>query len=167
MKRQLNSTRRLSTESSRRLLVCAFALALAAIASAPAAQAPAPTPHAGAAPVPEIRFVKSDFVTTPGFGKDPFFPKSIRINKAIVALNPIDTAPSFGFLTLKGVSGPKNHRLAIIAAGSNNRTFEPGEEAEMKTPNGQSVKVKCVEIRDDGVVVSIGGQTQKLYLTKL
>ena len=162
MKRQLNSTRRLSTESSRRLLVCAFALALAANASAPAAQAPAPTPHAGAAPVPEIRFVKSEFVTKPGFGKDPFFPKSTRTQIA-APVNSIETGPSFGFLSLKGVSGPKNHRLAII----NNKTFEPGEEADLPTATGQRVRVKCVEIRDDGVVVSIGGQTQKLYLTKL
>jgi len=68
MKRQLNSTRSSALKDAA-LLVCAFALALGLM---PQHQPPRPGsyPHAGAAPVPEIRFVKSEFVTKPGFGKD-------------------------------------------------------------------------------------------------
>lgn len=105
-----------------------------------------------------MQYVNSVFVSTPGVGKDPFFPKSTRwIPK--VTTNAIPTAVSFSFLSLKGISGPKNKRLAII----NNRTFEVGEVADLKAA-GQTVRVTCVEIRDDGVVVSINDQTQKLSL---
>jgi hypothetical protein len=142
-------------------MACALALALTAPLASAAATAAAPKTASGAPSVPDIRFLKSDFVSIPGpgFGKDPFWPKSIR-TKPLTVAGPVDTGPSFGWLNYKGISGAKGHRLAII----NNRTFEVGEEAVMKTPTGQSAKVKVVEIQDDGVTVSIGGQTQKLYL---
>ena len=45
--------------------------------------------------------------------------------------------------------------------------IEAGEEAELKN-GAQTVRVKCVEIRDDCVVVSVNGVKQNLYLgTKL
>jgi hypothetical protein len=161
MKRQLNSGGKAQAAKRSALMACGLALALTAPLASAAPAAAAPKAASGANPVPDIRFLKSDFVSTPGpgFGKDPFFPKSIR-TRPIAVINPVDTTPSFGWLNLKGVSGSKGHRLAII----NNKTFEVGEDAELKTPTGQIAKVKVVEIRDDGVTVSIGGQTQKLYL---
>ncbi len=91
-------------------------------------------------------------------GKDPFFPTSKRRGEPKTG-PVIDTPPTVPQLTLKGISGPKNHRLAII----NNKTFEVGEESDLRL-GSQIVRVKCVEVRDDGVTVSINGQTQKLSL---
>src|SRR4051812_15056010 len=164
MKRQLHFSAGFRSESIRGLLACVVALVFATNAAARDAKA-APATHAGATPVPEIKFVKSEFIAPPtlGSGKDPFFPKSKRTQTKTTE-TPIDTPSSFGWLRLNGISGTKLHRLAII----NNKTFEQGEEAEMRNPNGQSAKVKIGEIADDGVVVSIGTQTQKLFLgTKL
>ena len=119
--------------------------------------------RAGHSPAPAVdqRFVPSVFVAKPGsgFGKDPFFPKTTRFGPLKVT-NTVEVAPVLtAALNLKGISGPKNHRLAII----NNRTFETGEEADIKTM-GQNFHVKCIEIRDDGVVASVNGQIQKLFL---
>jgi hypothetical protein len=159
MKRQLNLGRGANAGKILNLLACAFALAVAVLSAAAAPAPAAPQTKPPAAPVPEIRFIKSEFVMTRGFGKDPFFPKSKRW-EVIAPVATVETGPSFGWLSLKGISGSKNHRLAII----NNKTFDAGEVAELRTPTGQTAKVKVVEIRDDGVVVSIGGQTQTLYL---
>lgn len=139
-------------------LVCGLAFILAGISWSRAAQ-PAPPSPPGAPPVRELQFIKSVFENSPASGKDPFFPKSIRRGTPVSTNSTIEQIPSFTFLALKGISGSKLHRLAII----NNRTFETGEEAELKTGT-QTVRVKCVEIRDDCVVVSINGLKQNLYL---
>ena len=141
-------------------------VAIAALGLILGTQAPASGAQRAAVPAPppappathEFQFVKSAFVTSPGFGKDPFFPRSTRILGA-VASNPVESAVPVSSLVLKGISGPRTHRLAII----NNRTFETGEEGEIKVA-GQSMRLRCVKIADDGVTVSINGQTQKLVL---
>jgi hypothetical protein len=139
-------------------VIWGLALMLGLLSWARAAQ-PVPPPAPATPPAPELQFVKSVFVNSPAFGKDPFFPRSTRRGAVVSTNSSIETLPSLTFLALKGISGPKTHRLAII----NNRTFEVGEEAELKTGT-QTVRVKCVEIRDDCVVVSINGLKQNLYL---
>ena len=62
----------------------------------------------------------------------------------------------FNELVLKGISGPKNNRLAMI----NNRTLGVGESASVKLGEVQW-KVKCLEIREDSVLVSLNGTEQK------
>ena len=98
-------------------------------------------------------------VFDPKRGKDPFFPKSRRLEagKPILSLPPV--IPLF----LKGISGTKGRRLAII----NNRTFEAGEEVEFKV-NNQIVRVRCVEIRDQSAIISVDGMagTQELQLNQ-
>jgi thioredoxin-related protein len=64
--------------------------------------------------------------------------------------------PKFDQLILKSISGSKNNRLAMI----NNQTFGPGESATLQLA-GAPVKVKCLEIRENSVVVSINGGEQK------
>jgi protein disulfide-isomerase len=56
-------------------------------------------------------------------------------------------------LTLKGISGPKEKRMALV----NNQTLAAGETASVKTPAG-SLRVHCVEIRDGSVLVTIDGK---------
>ena len=139
-------------EKRRLLLICGLSVVFTFFSAARAAHSPAP--------VGELHFVPSVFVAKPGFGKDPFFPKSTRLGPVQVTTNTVEVSPTpISSLILKGISGPKNHRLAII----NNKTFEIGEEAEIKAV-GETLRVKCIDVRDDGVVVSVNGQTQKLYL---
>jgi len=62
-------------------------------------------------------------------------------------------------LELKGISGKSNARLALI----NNQTIGAGESANVKV--GDSVvKVKCLEIHDDRVVVSVDGANDRREL---
>jgi len=138
-------------------LVCACAVLLLAGPGARGAQTPQ-KPIAAETPNYEQHFVKSVFVNNAGFGKDPFFPTSTRRGAVKGPVTQPDL-PVVPLLSLKGISGQKGHRLAII----NNRTFEVGEEAELKF-GGQSLRVRCVEIRDDGVTVNVNGQNQKLLL---
>lgn len=55
-------------------------------------------------------------------------------------------------IKLKSVSGTPERRFAII----NNRTFEKGDEALVKIGE-KTVRVRCLEIRDTSVVISIDG----------
>jgi len=84
----------------------------------PAAAAPVAQPAA-----PEV-VSRSVFVipTNPKDGRDPFFPNSTRLYETVSAAQPhIGDVSS---LILKGISGPPDHRLAII----NNHTFGVGDE---------------------------------------
>jgi hypothetical protein len=53
-------------------------------------------------------------------------------------------------IKLSGLSGPIDRRLAII----NDKTFSSGEELNVKLA-GKSLKVKCLEIRDQSVLIQI------------
>ena len=97
---------------------------------------------------------------TPQEGRDPFFPNSPRLfaNSTPKLATPTAVAP-VAELVLKGISGPIHQRLAII----NNRTFSAGETADVRTPNGM-VRVRCLEIRDDSVVIQVSGERRELHL---
>ena len=96
----------------------------------------------------------SVFTDSRTFGKDPFFPKSNRRN--IMPLTPTPFSPKEGELppgmVLKGLSGTKEKPLAII----NNRTFEEGEEAEVRALN-QIYRVKVIEIKERSIMISVNG----------
>jgi hypothetical protein len=62
-------------------------------------------------------------------------------------------------LRLQGISGGAEKRLAII----NNRTFDIGEEAELRI-DAKPLKVRCLEIRDRSVLIEINGHRQELAL---
>src|SRR6266567_1653448 len=92
-------------ERQRLAVVCGLAVLLAIVSVMRAAHS--------AAPVTEPHFINSEFVNTPSFGKDPFFPKSTR--RGAVQTNAAEVAPTpISCLVLKGISGSKGHRLAII-----------------------------------------------------
>jgi len=55
-------------------------------------------------------------------------------------------------LKLRSIAGPKQRRRAVI----NGQTFLPGETMVMKLPAG-AVKVRCVEIRERSVIVTVNG----------
>ncbi|HTY86691.1 MAG TPA: hypothetical protein VMB80_04440 [Candidatus Acidoferrum sp.] len=119
--------------------------------AAPPAKTPAPK-----TPAPEA-VARSSFTmpANPKEGRDPFFPTSNRPYESVQASQP--HVGDITSLVLKGVSGPPDRRLAII----NNHTFAIGDSQDIVTPQGR-IHVRCVEIRDDSVVIESGGMNREL-----
>jgi hypothetical protein len=132
--------------------------AAALLAAATAFAAPNPPAAPAAAPV-EVPIPKSVFVDRPDFGRDPFFPKSTRRGQAIQTTTTVQPTANFDSIVLKGISTSNEKRLAII----NNKTFEAGEESDVRI-NGQPVRVKCVEIRDKSIIITVNGVSKELFL---
>jgi hypothetical protein len=62
-------------------------------------------------------------------------------------------------LVLKGISGTPQERFALI----NNATFETMEKGRVRV--GQTnVLIRCLEIRDDSVIIQVDGSTEKKQL---
>lgn len=110
-----------------------------------------PGPATNAAPV-ELPIPQSYFEFSNVGVKDPFFPASPRLAMP-VATNSVSTAVGVSAFQLKALTGVGKDRLATI----NNRTLAAGEEGKVETVNGV-VKVQCVEIRDNTVVLRVQNQ---------
>ena len=115
-----------------------------------------------------VEIPKSTFVL-PGegsAGRDPFYPKSVRINSMIATKKPGDKkAPPapVAALKLSGISiTPGGQALAII----NGTTFAAGDELTVPGTTGGRVRVLCVEVRPDDqtAVVEIAGERKELRL---
>jgi len=138
-------------------LLCSTSLVFAGPPAATAAKA-------NAAPE-EIQIPKSVFAMprTPQEGRDPFFPHSQypydHPQPVVAPTNPAPPVVQVD-LKLKGFSGPIDHRLAII----NNHTFEAGEEAEVVTTNAGRMRIRCLEIKNDGVIIQVGPERRELRL---
>lgn len=141
------------------LLWLAFpSLAAQTKTNSPPSPASAPT---NALPA-QLEIPKSVFLipTTPQQGKDPFFPRSMRLFTSVVVSTNLQPTPVVTVeLKLNGISGISPRRLAII----NNRTFEANEEGVVSTASGP-VRIRCLEIRADSVLVQIGGEQRILRL---
>jgi hypothetical protein len=115
------------------------------------------------AAAPVAQPVTTDVVTRSVFvlpanrneGRDPFFPTSTRPYENIISKTP--AGGDLTALVLKGISGPPDHRLAII----NNHTFGVGDEGDIITPHGR-IHLRCIEIKANLVVVESGGQRHEL-----
>lgn len=90
-------------------------------------------------------------------GKDPFFPKSTRRGERLP--NSQTNATPVIQLALKGISGTLGRRFALI----NNQPIAVGETASVKVIGGQ-VRVRCWEIRENSVLISIEGSSEKKEL---
>lgn len=126
------------------------------------ARSPSPSPGAAKAALAEPEIPKSVFniPTSPQEGKDPFYPLSTRLFAHAVVVPTIQPAAVLVVeLQLKALSGTPGHRFAII----NNHTFETGEEGDVMTNAGRA-HVRCLEIKEDAVLVQIGGQQRVLHL---
>jgi len=120
--------------------------------------APAASSAQTATPAPEMPIPESVFTipANPSEGRNPFFPNSkSEMPKPTPKKETLDTSS----LILNGISSPPR-RMAMI----NGRTFEPGESGNVKLPNGDRLAIKCVEIRDDGATIVVGGQTRELRM---
>jgi len=74
-------------------------------------------------------------------------------------LQPATPTDPLAALKLKGISGPKNQRLAWI----NNQTLSAGERAKVKMGDGEVI-VRCEEILENSVIVTIDGQKERREL---
>lgn len=103
--------------------------------------------------------VKSVFVDDPRTGKDPFFPNSSRRQPAVEVAGVTNVAPPpselFSKLILKGISGVRGQRLALI----NSSTLGVGERADVRA-GSQSIKIRCREIRDGSVLIELDGGSE-------
>jgi hypothetical protein len=106
---------------------------------------------------PAVFDSKSAFDERVKNGKDPFFPTSTRLQPRLVPTNGIASRPAAAapVLTLKGISGPTDRRLALI----NNQVFAAGEEANVRVAAG-SIKVRCLEITEHTAKVRIEGESE-------
>jgi len=109
------------------------------------------------APAAEAQIPQSQFDDSLPNGRDPFFPRSQSRAASAGSTNTSRVASSS--LVYRGVSGPPERRLAVI----NNASFSAGEEKEIVIA-GSRIKVRCEEIRDDLVVVSVGSPPQRIEL---
>ena len=131
-------------------------LALAAVCLLPGSAFGTTTAETNAAPA-EVVVPKSIFVDDPKIGRDPFYPKSTRRTEKVAPGQPV-LAP-ITQLSLKGISGPANRRFALI----NNQTIGVGETASVRVGLGL-VKVRCWEINESSVVISMEGNPEKKEL---
>jgi hypothetical protein len=129
----------------------AAGLSVAFVVVLPVAAAPATPPAA-----PEV-VSRSAFTipTNPKEGRDPFYPNSTRPYDT-VTVGQVHVA-DVSSLVLKGISGPSNHRLAII----NSHTFGEGDEQDLVTSQGR-IHVRCIEIKTGSVVIESAGQRHEL-----
>jgi hypothetical protein len=100
----------------------------------------------------------------PPQGRDPFFPDSRRRDPAPAPVIMVGhKAAVASDLLLKGIVGSATHRLAVI----NNEILQVGEESPVRVPSGQ-VRVRCLEIGDDYVIIKVDGEarTQRLVMDK-
>ena len=108
-------------------------------------------------PASEAVFPKSEF--NERAGKDPFFP--YRVLNPVVTTTAPTPSEAGRLLALNGLFGTANRPLATI----NGRPFEAGEEGEVTTSAGK-LKIRCLEIRKDSVIIEImnSGERKELRL---
>ncbi len=137
------------------LAICFCEVALAGATTNPAA--------GGSTNTAEPQIPQSVFVipSEQKQGKDPFYPSSVRPYVNAAGKKPTIGQPPPVNLVLKGISGTGPHRLCII----NNQTFEAGEDGEVSIAAGR-IKVRCVEIKADSVIIEINGERQELRLRR-
>ena len=102
----------------------------------------------------ELVIPKSVFVSDGAVGRDPFFPRSMRLQpKKVDEGKGTQIIEDFSrMLRLTGIAGGTKPIATI-----NNLTFEAGEEQEVKVDN-RRVKIRVQEIREKSVLVRIEGQ---------
>jgi hypothetical protein len=126
----------------------------AAPAKPPAAAAkPAATSGTATNGVDQYTSVFEDL--PPPQGKDPFFPTSHRRVIKTEVVTPTDVVRADPVLILTAIIRTARRSQAVL----NNAIFEVGEEQPVHVPNGK-VKVKCLEIGKNYVLVQVEGEAE-------
>ena len=124
----------------------------------------APSPATNAVPVvADVRPGRSLFVIPTGSqeGKDPFFPRSVRVYETTAPVKPGRTNSPTVELALTGISGSTDKPLAII----NNVTFGVNDDNDVIV-KGRRIRIHCVDINlaEGRVRVQIGSEMRDLRL---
>ena len=126
----------------------------AATSKAPGGPRSSVVPSVTLAEIPKSVF---EIPASPRDGRNPFFPHSIM---AAPVPPPNPNAPvDVSSFVLNGITSPPK-RTAMI----NGRTFEAGEEGEVRLPSGGKAMIKCEEIRSDSAVILFNGVRRELRL---
>ena len=67
-------------------------------------------------------------------------------------------------LALRGLSGTKARRVAVVHSGARSYDFLKGDTALIRLPNDKQLKVRCVDIRERSAVFEAEGETKELFL---
>jgi len=138
-------------------LLCTGVAARASSKDAPAKSNAKPAPNFRV--VPEVPIPQSvfDIPSQASEGRNPFFPQSVvhAAPPKVSPQNPFDPSS----IVLNGITSPPK-RTAMI----NGRTFEPGEEGEVRLASGSKMMIKCEEIKADSATVTVGGQRRELRM---
>ena len=105
---------------------------------------------------------QSTFIIPANFnqGRDPFYPNARYMFGEPRAVPTVRITAGIDLLHLDGISGTADHKLAMI----NFRTMAEGETNDFLTVSGH-VKIRCVEIKSQSVVIEvIGGERRELRL---
>lgn len=132
------------------LLLCSFAVGRASSSVAGRAMPAADRPQA----IPQSVFTVPH---SSGDGCNPFFPRSKVVTEApkpdqVRQLDPAE-------LVLNGISN-----AAKPTAMFNGKTFEVGEEGEVKLKNGSRIRIRCLEIKSDSAIIEVNGVRTELRL---
>jgi len=97
-------------------------------------------------------------------GRNPFFPHSTRgmTQQPVAPVTQSRPVIDVSDLTLNGIVPTGAHPSAMI----NGRTFEVGEEGEVRMSNGQKLPVKLEEIKEESVIINVRGQKRELHLRR-
>jgi protein disulfide-isomerase len=111
--------------------------------------------------IAELQKIPGLLPGTPGVAAAPEpEPEPVRKPVEFVPIAPV-LQNHYSQLSLKGISGTKDHRLAMI----NNQTLMVGETAKVRLQD-EHVEVCCKEIRDDSVLITADGKSMELKLGK-
>ena len=154
-----------------RWILCSATVASFALSAWPLAAAAKTNAAANVSASAELQPVaipQSDFTVpkVPKEGRDPFFPDSLRMfGTTAIRTN---ATPSVASYLLKGLAGPAGARFATISTAGPGGTSQSvdlaiGEEREIVTSTGR-VKVRCLEIKEELVVIEAGGVRRELRL---
>ncbi len=113
-------------------------------------------PTFGLGEIPLSVFVVAN---SPKEGRNPFFPQSVVVPPPAAPEKPKEPSLDTSAFVLNGITSPPK-RTAMI----NGRTFEEGEEGEVRLPTGSKTMIRCAEIKSDSAVIIINGQRRELRM---
>lgn len=120
-------------------------------------------PKAPPAPKPNPPAVTPNTVVIPPIIASTNLPTTVSNAIPTAALPPPDLIGSAN-LTLRGLSGTKTRRVAVVHSGARTYDFLKGDTALIRLPNDKQLKVRCTEIRDRSAVFEAEGETKELFL---
>lgn len=94
-------------------------------------------------------------------------PPSTNVPPANIATNTVPVVPppptdviGSANLTLRGLSGPRDRRVAVVHTGARSYDFRKGDATLIRLPSDKTLKVRCVDIRERSAIFQAEGETE-------